>query len=198
MGAFDKDLEHLNAVSQGSEEALELLMNRHKQAVFHFAYRYLDNEDDAAEITENTFFRVYQKAHTFKPKGTVKTWIFTIALNLTRDHLRKNKKRTGHTSLHAQTTTRDGATTFPVDTIDSGEKNPADSLRSSDAVEEIENTIRELPEKLRFPFVFCILEKHSYDDCAEVLGKNRKTVEMRIYRARKVLQNKLAGYFTFS
>ena len=57
---------------------------------------------------------------------------------------------------------------------------------------EIEAAIHKLPHKLKFPFIYCVLEEHSYDACAEILGRTRETVETRIYRARKRLQQELA------
>jgi RNA polymerase sigma-70 factor (ECF subfamily) len=53
--------------------------------------------------------------------------------------------------------------------------------------------ILKLPDRIKFPFVFCVLEGHSYDECAAVLKTNRKTVETRIYRARKLLREALDG-----
>ena len=192
MGVVDEDFQYLSEVAQGDEKALVWLMDKHKEALYHFALRYLGNGADAAEITEQTFFRVFKKAHTFKPRSKVKTWIFAIALNLSRDHLRKNGKLRHHLSLNERSDPSEGTPNL-LETLDSGEISPADSVNTRITTNLIEQTIRELPEKLRFPFVFCVLEKHSYDNCAAIIRRNRKTVEMRIYRARKILQEKLEG-----
>ncbi len=66
---------------------------------------------------------------------------------------------------------------------------------SKESVSSVHAAIFALPHKLKFPFIFCILEENSYDECAEVLNTSRKTVETRIYRARKLLREKLADLF---
>jgi len=184
----------IERIGRGDEHALVLLMERHKQALFRFVYRYLNNEADSAEITEATFFKVYQNAAGFKPKASPKTWIYTIALNLARDRLRKDKKRLGQLSLDAPVNTR-GSEQPLADRMGSDEPSPSLSLQTDDDLQRIQKQVAQLPEKLKFPFVFCILEKHSYDECAAILKTSRKTVETRIYRARQTLKKQLTDFF---
>jgi RNA polymerase sigma-70 factor (ECF subfamily) len=184
----------IERIGRGEENALILLMERHKQPLFRFVYRYLNNEADSAEATEATFFKVYQNAARFKPKASPKTWIYTIALNLARDCLRKEKKRKGHLSLNAPINKGDSEQPL-ADRMDSGDPSPSRSLQSDDDLLRIQEHVARLPEKLKFPFVFCILEKHSYDECAAILKTSRKTVETRIYRARQTLKEQLAHFF---
>ena len=89
---MDEDLISIQRIQRGDEGGLSDLMLRHKQALFCFAIRYTGNEADAAELTEETFFRVYQNAAKFTPRAKVKTWMFSIAANLSRDFLRRKKK----------------------------------------------------------------------------------------------------------
>ena len=147
----------IERIGRGDEHALVLLMERHKQALFRFVYRYLNNEADSAEITEATFFKVYQNAAGFKPKASPKTWIYTIALNLARDRLRKDKKRLGQLSLDAPVNTR-GSEQPLADRMGSDEPSPSRSLQTDDDLQRIQKQVAQLPEKLKFPFVFCILE----------------------------------------
>jgi len=188
MAPDEEEFKWLQDVQQGNEEALLALMQRHKQALFQFVYRYLGNDADASEVTESTFFKVYQKAHTFSPKASVKTWIFSIALNLSRDLLRRRKKYQHHVSFEGSQFLREHSESIPLnETLDSGIVDPARHLSSTDHLSQIASIIQRLPEKLRFPFVFCVLEDHTHDECAEILKTSRKTVETRIYRARKRL-----------
>lgn len=194
MSENDVDSLLLQKIGNGEERALVPLMERYKQPIFRFAYRYLGNEADSAEIAEDIFFRVYQNASKYSPKASVKTWIFAIALNLCRDRLRRQKKLKGQVSLNAPVL--ENQTGSPVlETIDSGSADPFSELNSSETIQLVNQQIQRLPEKLKFPFVYCILEEHTYDECATILKTNRKTVETRIYRARKVLRERLAKYF---
>lgn len=191
MAEDDEDSLLLQKVGNGDERALVPLMERYKQTVFRFAYRYLGNEADSAEVAEDTFFRVYQKAATYSPRASVKTWMFAIALNLCRDRLRRQKKLKGQISLNAPVQENQAGNDL-LETIDSGSADPLSELSSSETIELVNHQIRQLPEKLKFPFVFCVLEDHTYDECAAILKTNRKAVETRIYRARLLLREKLS------
>lgn len=193
MESNDSDLRALRKIQDGDEAGLKELMARHREALFRFIYRYVQNEADAAELTEETFFRVYQNADRFRPKAKAITWIFTIAGNLCRDRLRKNRKRRGDFSLNVEIDLSSGAQRG--DTFASGSRNPEEHTKSNESLKTIELAIQTLPHKLKFPFIFCVLEENSYDACAEVLKTNRKTVETRIYRARKQLRKVLADLF---
>lgn len=184
---MDEDLLSIQRIQRGDESGLSELMLRHRQAVFYFSIRYTGNEADAAELTEETFFRVYQNAKKFSPKAKVKTWIFTIAANLSRDFLRRQKKHHALTSIAADDN-------WLENTLSDEHANPEEEAVSGESVREIEAAIAELPHKLKFPFIFCVLEQHSYEECASVLNTSKKTVETRIYRARNLLREKLSDY----
>lgn len=190
MDAGPRDEELIASIGRGEEDALVVLMGRHKQAVYHFVYRYLNNDADSAEVTEEAFFKVYQNAARFQPKASAKTWIFSIALNLTRDRLRKCKKSRGEFSYDQVGASEEGESLM-LDHIDSGERSPVAHSQTSDDLRAIHSSIERLPEKLRFPFVFCVLEEHSYDECSAIIKSSRKTVETRIYRARQALRSLL-------
>jgi len=193
MAAMDEDLLSLEKIREGQEAGLKELMSRHRESLFRFVYRYVGNEADAAELTEETFFRVYQNADRFRPKAKVSTWIFSIAANLCRDLIRKNRKRSGDLSLDAQMS--ETSEIERGDTLASTERSPEEATLSNESLDQIQVAIHCLPKKLKFPFIFCVLEAHSYDDCAEVLKTNRKTVETLIYRARKILRKELSAFF---
>ena len=190
MDAGPRDEELIASIGRGEEAALVVLMGRHKQAVYHFVYRYLNNDADSAEVTEEAFFKVYQNAARFQPKASAKTWIFSIALNLTRDRLRKRKKSRGEFSYDQVRASEEGESSM-LGHIDSGERSPVAHSQTSDDLRAIHSSIERLPEKLRFPFVFCVLEEHSYDECSAIIKSSRKTVETRIYRARQALRSLL-------
>jgi len=190
MDDQDDDLKLLEKIGQGDESALVRLMFKHKDPVFRFAYRYLGNPSDSEEVTEEAFFRVYQNAPRFKPKASAKTWIFSIALNLARDRLRKRKKSRGEFS-YDQAGHPEEENGSMLELIDSGVRSPVSHTQTSEDLKIIYRCIQELPEKLRVPFIFCVLEDHTHDECAAILRLSRKAVETRIYRARQALRIKL-------
>jgi len=186
---MDEDLSAMQRLQAGEDAALELLMARHKDAIFRLTFRFTGNASDAADITEDTFVKVYFKAHQYKPSAKVKTWIFTIAANLSRDFLRRAKKRRSTFSMHTTKTNEDAHGI--EETLTGNERAPSEQAEMSDQLRAVEVAIQGLPYKLRFPFTFCILEAHSYSECAEILKVSSKTIETRIYRARQKLKSAL-------
>lgn len=191
MPAADPDFHALERVRQGDEQGLIELMSRHREPLFRFVYRFVHNQADAEELTEETFVRVYRKAESYRPRAKVSTWMYTIAGNLCRDFLRREKKRRGDLSLQ-----------LPVggerrrelgDRLAAEGRDPEAEAVSRETLAVVEAAIDALPHKLKVPFVFCVLEEHAYDECADMLGVNRKTVETRIYRARKLLRAELSS-----
>ena len=98
--AFDRaDMQRLAA---GQDTALNDLMERHAPAVFHFLCRMLHNEDDANDLAQETFVRVFRARETFRPTEKFSAWLFTIVANLARNHIRW-RSRHPNVSLDAET-----------------------------------------------------------------------------------------------
>jgi RNA polymerase sigma-70 factor (ECF subfamily) len=187
---MDDDLQTIRRIREGDESALIDLMDRYREPIFRLAYRYAGNAVDAANLAEETFTKVFFNARKFSERASVKTWVFAIASNLFRDFLRRERRARETVSLSTAIDDQSDTMTL-AETIESDAVNAAEALDQNERIAEIQAAIHDLPEKLRFPFIFCVLEGHSHDDAAEVLKTTRKTVESRIYRARHELQNRL-------
>lgn len=178
----------LEAIAAGDEAALGQLMTRHQDKLFNFAYRFVRSEEDAAEIVSETFIRVYRHAANYRPRAKVATWIYSITSNLCRDHHRR-QKRWHLLSLFSTATTKAGNEgTDLEERIPSKDPAADESLLRSEAHEILLKHIDTLPPKLKASFILHVLEDHSQKACAEILGVTEKTIETRIYRARKQLQ----------
>lgn len=184
----DPDLDALRAILDGQEIGIRQLMERHKEAVFRYVYRYTRNAVDAEEITADTFVKVYFNAEKYRPKGKVRTWIFTIATNLCRDRYRK-KIRFWPVSLDAGLG-EDRSFTLKEKLSDSSADASAIAAEA-EFEEQVHQAINRLPPKLKAPFVLFVLEEHSYQESAAILHCSEKAVETRIYRARKLLRQYL-------
>ncbi len=188
---MDPDLVFIQALQRGEDEGLNELMARHKEAVFRFIARYTQNEADAADLTEETFVKVYFNAQKFRAKARVKTWIFTIATNLCRDRYRK-KKRHQHISLDS--TESSGYERPFEENLHQKEHTSAQQAEFNEFTEAVEIGIGKLPHKLKAPFVLSVFEEHSHEECATILNCSPKAVETRIYRARKLLREWLSPH----
>ena len=183
---MDEDLATIKAISNGDESALVVLTQRYREPIFRLAYRFVGNTTDARSLTEETFAKVFFNAARFKPRSSVKSWIFTIAANRCRDHLRREKRYRWMRSLSIGFS-NDDEKQPDLDIADQS-PNAAESAEGRERIQELQKAIQSLPEKLRFPFVFCALEDHTQDEAAVILNISRKSVESRVYRARRELQ----------
>tara|TARA_B100002019_G_scaffold247254_1_gene225565 strand:- start:146 stop:691 length:546 start_codon:yes stop_codon:yes gene_type:complete len=176
------------ALQKGRDAALDELMKRHKQPLFYFVTRYTRDEDTSYDIVQEAFFRVYDRAETYNPSYRFKTWLYQIALNLCRDYARK-KKLQSLVSLDAWTDDEDKGSLHDV--LASGE-NIESLTEHRQTLKLLDKHIDKLPHKLKTALILFALEDHSQEECARILGVTPKTVETRVYRARKLLMQKLA------
>jgi len=191
---MDQDYSDLQAVVDGDTEALERLIGRYKSSVYKFVYRFVLNASDASEITEDVFVKVYFKAHKYKQRASVKTWIFTIATNACKDRLRRNKKHKDVVSIYETVDDPSGPVEI-ANILPSEDSAVQDQLEENEKMQALLQIIEQLPSKYRIPFVSCNIDKKSYLECAQQLNTTVKVVEMRIYRAKKILLKSFPSQF---
>jgi RNA polymerase sigma-70 factor (ECF subfamily) len=178
----DEDLPLVRALQAGDDSTLNELMARHKTALFHFVYRYVRNEADAAELTQETFVRGYFNIHSFVPKARFITWLYAIATNLCRDHVRSRHHRDANRTFSLSS----GEDHKPVDLPSQG-PGPDEIAERDERMKAVEAAIDRLPHDLKTALILTAIEGLSHLEAAERLGTTPKTIETRIYRARKRL-----------
>jgi RNA polymerase sigma-70 factor (ECF subfamily) len=187
----DKTLVRL--VSEGCEPALNELMRRYKHKLFAFISRYVKDEDAAYDILQETFIRLHFKAETYRPAYKFSTWLYQIAINLCRDWGRKQKIRQ-FLSLDATIADEQGNASYHDIIADPG-GNIEDLADTRQQLHILDQEIGKLPHKLKTALILFAVEGNSQEVCAELLNVTPKTVEARVYRARKILAEKLAKNF---
>jgi RNA polymerase sigma-70 factor, ECF subfamily len=181
------DMERLTA---GHGPALNDLMDRHATPVFHFLCRMLDNEDDANDLAQETFVRVYRARDTFRPAGKFSTWLYTIAANLARNHIRW-RSRHPNVSLEAESDTTEQSL---ANTLPAKEPAPGDQVLAAERTAAVRAAVHRLPGDLREAILLCEWEDRSVAEAAAILGATPKAIESRLYRARQILRKRLAGW----
>lgn len=186
--ALDRaDMERLTA---GHDAALNDLMDRHATPVFHFLYRMVGNEEDANDLAQETFVRVFRSCKSFRSGEKFSTWLYTIAANLARNHFRW---RSRHPNLSLETQTGESEQTIG-DTIPASQPAPNEESLAAERAAAVRNAVSKLPEELREAIVLCEWEERSVVDAAAILGATPKAVESRLYRARQALREQLKSW----
>ena len=175
------------SLKRGQISALNSLMDRHSSSVFGFLYRMLGNEEDANDLAQETFVRVYQACQSFDTAQKFTTWLFTIAANLARNQIRW-RSRHPNVSLDAET---DSDTLGLSDILPSDATTPQQAAEEAERNETVRRAVQLLPEEMREAIVLCEWEDMTVAEAAAVLNTTPKAVESRLYRARKLLSEKL-------
>jgi RNA polymerase sigma factor CnrH len=180
----DPDLPFVRALQAGQDNALNELMRRHKNVVLGFVRRFLPEIEDAEGIAQETFVRAYFKINHFRPRALFKTWLLQIAHNLCRDHLRHQRTAKAPPRIESST---------GLDQIESPSprNDPAKALEVQDQLDTLQRAIQQLPEDLKTPLILVALEGLSYREVAGVLRTTPKSVETKLYRARKRLSEEM-------
>jgi RNA polymerase sigma-70 factor (ECF subfamily) len=183
----DRDRADMIRLTAGHGAALNELMERHAGKLLNYLVRCLQNEEDAADATQETFVRVYQNRAKFDANQKFSTWLYAIATNLVKDRYR-HRTRHPQVSLDAENaaTGEDFRESVPEQ-----KPTPSESLQGAERAEAVRKAVMELPEELRTPLILCEYEELSHAEIGKILDCTPKAVEARIYRARNQLRAKL-------
>jgi RNA polymerase sigma-70 factor (ECF subfamily) len=178
------DMERLIA---GHDAALNDLMERHATTVFHFLCRMVGSEDDANDLAQETFVRVFRSCKSFRVNEKFSSWLFTIAANLARNHFRW---RARHPTLSLDAENAETEQTLGS-TLPASSPAPNDEALAAERAAAVRLAVSKLPEDLREAVVLCEWEERSVAEAAMVLETTPKAVESRLYRARGILRERL-------
>jgi RNA polymerase sigma-70 factor (ECF subfamily) len=181
------DRADMQRLAGGHEAALNDLMARHGPPVFQFLCRMLGNEDDANDLAQETFVRVYQHRASFRPGAKFTTWLYTIAANLARNHHRWLARHPS-VSLDAE-----GDTTGQSlgDVLPSAEPSPDGAAVATERAAAVRAAVDKLPADMREVIILCEWQDLSAAEAAAILDTTPKAVDNRLYRARNLLRDRL-------
>jgi RNA polymerase sigma-70 factor (ECF subfamily) len=185
----EQDAQDMARLAGGHDAALNDLMDRHAERLFHFLVRSLQNETDAADLAQETFVKIFQNRAKFDPQQKFSTWLLTIASNLARDRYRW-RSRHQQVSLDAE---NDQTESSLKDTLAAPEPAPDQRMQTDERADEVRKAVAALPEELKQPLILAVYQDLAQAEIATILKCSVKAVETRIYRARQQLRTALAG-----
>ena len=188
--ADDRDRADMEKLQAGHDTALNDLMQRHAAPVFRFLCRMTGNEDDANDLAQETFVRVFKSCKSFRPNEKFSTWLFTIAANLARNHFRW-RSRHPNVSLDAENAETGQS---PGSALPANSPTPNEQVLAEERAAAVRLTVQKLPEDLREAVVLCDWEERTVAEAAAILATTPKAVESRLYRARGILRERLKNW----
>jgi RNA polymerase sigma-70 factor (ECF subfamily) len=168
----DKNL--VQACLAGNTRAFEALIDKYQKKVFNIVYRMTYNYDDAEDITQSVFIKIYEKLTSFNPKFKFFSWLYRIALNESLNLMNQKKRMT---ELDADLLTI--------------EKTPEQEYDELELSERIQDALMEIEPDHRALIVLKHFEGFSYPEIAYILDLSEKKVKSRLFSARQVLKNVL-------
>lgn len=166
----------------GDDLALNEIMERWQRPITGFLLRMVGEEAVAVDLAQETFVRAYQASGRYRPSAKFSTWLFAIAANLARQHLRWRRRH--------PTVSMDADAPLSEKLASPAESPDQRALRDERA-DLVRDAVAELPPDLREALVLFEYENMSHAEIAAITGSSPKAIETRLYRARALLREKL-------
>ena len=186
MGEGATDQELVERVKQGDKTAFDLLVIKYQQRIINLVTRFVRNQSDAQDVTQEAFIKAYRAMPNFRGESAFYTWMYRIAVNTAKNHLAVQSRRpvaaerdiTEIEQIEGDNALKDYAT-------------PEHMLLRDEIQETIIKAIENLPDELKMAITLREAEGLSYEDIASAMDCPIGTVRSRIFRAREAIDNQL-------
>ena len=172
----EREVSLMERIASGDQSAMEELIELWKMPIFRFFLRSLNHHEDAEDLTQRVFIRIYRSSERYLPQAKFSTWIFTIARNLLIDEIKKRKRR-------------------PQMVFDEYIEKVGDVKggRSAELTEILMKHLDTIPENHRTALLLRVQRELSYREIAEVMQTTEASVKTWIHRARLELRKSLSN-----
>jgi len=158
----------------------EELINKYEKMIYGIAYRFLNNKEEAEDITQDTFLIIYRKIKNLKKHNSLTNWIYTIALNLTREHLRKKYRKNAISQFLENSLISDN--NFENNQI---------NYEKEEMKEKIKNALEKLSPQQKEAVELKYLKGMKINEIAKIMNCKEGTVKVHIFRGIRVLKEVL-------
>ena len=168
FGALE-DAELVRASLDGNRDAFDVIVERHRRTVYQVCYRFVNNHEDASDLSQEAFVRAWRGLKTFKGHAALSTWLYRIAVNACLNKLGAKK-----------------AETEPIESDhfeDTRIEHPTDSLVRGERAAAVRKAIAALPEKQRATLILRTYHEMSHQEIADVLGSSVGAVKANFFHA---------------
>ena len=172
----NNDIYYINLIIEGNSNAFSVLVDRYKDLVFSLALKMVKNREEAEEVAQDTFIKVFKSLSQFKGDSKFSTWIYKVAYNTCLDRLKKQKREQQVVSI-------DEFNTNQIKSID----NALDKMENEEREKAIQNCIQLLPADDAFLLTLFYFEEQSLEEIAKVIGLTANNAKVNPFRSRKKL-----------
>jgi RNA polymerase sigma-70 factor (ECF subfamily) len=163
---------------RGDEASWELIVQRHWRKVFNVAYKFVGKYEEAEDLTQDIFLKIFRSLDTFDRRANFQTWLISVSRNLCIDHYRSIRKEREAIDRHVDASEL---------SLSSGEAGPMAALEQRDRVAMLRRALARLPQALRTAVLMRDIQEMSYQEIARALDLPEGTVKSRINRGRTEL-----------
>ena len=176
MTTINNDIYYINLIIEGNTNAFNILVDRYKDLVFSLALKMVKNREEAEEVAQDTFIKVFKSLSKFKGDSKFSTWIYKVTYNTCLDRLKKQKREQQVVSI-------DEFNTNQIKSID----NALDKMENEEREKAIQDCIQFLPADDAFLLTLFYFEEQSLEEIAKVIGLTANNVKVKLFRSRKKL-----------
>lgn len=173
----NEDFYLIEKVKERNQDAFKVLMIKYQPRIYSALFGYVKSKEDAEDLTQQVFIRVWNKIDSFRGDSAFFTWVYRVAINLAKNHVTSASYKKQKLNIS------DDVINFDYPHFDS----PESSVESIETSKIIKNFISTLPEILKTPFILREYEGKTYEEIAQIIDCPIGTVRSRIFRARETI-----------
>lgn len=187
------EVRFIERLKSGESEAFDTLIGLYSSDIYGLLLRLTESAEEASDLTQETFLSALTSIKGFRGDAGLRTWLYRIAINHSRNRFRwwKRRRRDVTVSIDAEI---GGGEMKIHETLSDGGRSPEETAISNERENALLNALNDLPEIFREAVVLCDIEGLSYDEISATLGVNIGTVKSRIARGREELRRKLKDF----
>ncbi|MBA3335653.1 MAG: sigma-70 family RNA polymerase sigma factor [Acidobacteria bacterium] len=184
------EAEFIEKLKAGDAKAFDLLVTRYSGDIYALLFRITEDVEEASDLTQETFLRALKAIEKFRGEADLKTWLFRIAINESRNRFRWWKRRKREKTFSLDASAGDSEMSI-YETMPGNSANPEENILQMEREKVLTKALNELPQIYREAVVLCDVENLSYCEIASALNTTMGTVKSRIARGREELRRKL-------
>ncbi|TDW50085.1 RNA polymerase sigma-70 factor (ECF subfamily) [Flavobacterium sp. 270] len=171
-----EDQHYIDLIIQGDSKAFAVLVDRYKNMIFTLALKMVKNREEAEEVAQDTFIKMYNSLSKFKGDSKFSTWTYKIAYNTCLDSLKKNKKEENNISI-------DEFSAHLIKTMD----NALSALEEKERKQTIQNCLNLLPREENFLLTLFYFDDQSLEEIGKIMDISANNAKVKLFRSRQKL-----------